>query len=72
MTIKNKIVLWVQHLILLSSAFTFRLPSSKLTIILLQKASETTMTRKYASVFSCSCLSRRHDSGLKCVWKSFL
>lgn len=48
--------LLLQHLILIYSAFTFRLHSSKLTIILLQKASETTMTRKYTSVFFCSCL----------------
>lgn len=55
--IKNKIDLGVQHLMLIYSAFTFRLHSSKLTIILLQKASETTMTRKYTSILFCRCVS---------------
>lgn len=64
---KNKIVLWAQHLVLLCSAFTFRLLSWKSTIILLQKASETTMTRKYTSLFSYSCRSGWLDSGLKHV-----
>lgn len=41
-------VSWVQQVNSLCSAFIFRLLSSKLITILLQRASETTMTRKYA------------------------
>lgn len=55
--IKSKIDVCVQHLILICSAFAFRLHSSKLTIILSQKASETTMTRKYIYFFFCVCVS---------------